>query len=319
MAQAYPHSHDRSPAHELPKPSMYRARESALHASLAATSVINYHTLEVVLETEIYVYDISNMQLLHVSETPANPDVICALSPSADVPYLAYPAPLPSPSLADTASSTLTSSPASATGCGDVFLFSTCALVPANVVRADRSPLAILALSPNGGLLATVSVKGALLLNPMTSFDVHGSRDSDPRLRCPCSTSCTSSAGGRARHASTRSRSMARARCLRPGSYSIDVERGGECILVKQYSSLESGEDAGIVMQDTFSDSLDCELRAAAADTPHAAALPCQSPSPQSSSRRRALVYGLQMHPEHRDSQASKFRAISEFGAIFVE
>ncbi|KAF8800686.1 hypothetical protein BYT27DRAFT_6831726 [Phlegmacium glaucopus] len=48
------------------------------------------------IQMEIYVYDISNMRLLHVIETTPNPEAICALSPSADSPYLAYPSPVPS-------------------------------------------------------------------------------------------------------------------------------------------------------------------------------------------------------------------------------
>ncbi|KAJ7936376.1 hypothetical protein B0H13DRAFT_2303766 [Mycena leptocephala] len=59
---------------------------------------------------------------------------ICALSPSADAPFLAYPAPLPSPALAamasNAASSISTAAAASATGYG--LLFSTRALVHAN-------------------------------------------------------------------------------------------------------------------------------------------------------------------------------------------
>ena len=35
---------------------------------------LNRKTLVIVLETEIYIYDISNMRLLHVIETTPNPD-----------------------------------------------------------------------------------------------------------------------------------------------------------------------------------------------------------------------------------------------------
>jgi len=35
---------------------------------------MNRKTLVVVLETEIYIYDISNMKLLHVIETTPNPE-----------------------------------------------------------------------------------------------------------------------------------------------------------------------------------------------------------------------------------------------------
>ncbi|KAJ7265988.1 WD40-repeat-containing domain protein [Mycena haematopus] len=160
-------------------------RQSMICELLFPSSILavklNRKTLVIVLETEIYVYDISNMRLLHVIETVPNPEAICALSPSADAPYLAYPAPLPSPALAaastssnaasnsGSASATSTSTSNSnatlnaGTGCGDVMLFSTRALAPANVVRAHRSPLALMALSANGGLLATASGKGTVI------------------------------------------------------------------------------------------------------------------------------------------------------------
>ena len=35
---------------------------------------LNRKTLVIVLEAEIYIYDISNMKLLHVIETPPNPN-----------------------------------------------------------------------------------------------------------------------------------------------------------------------------------------------------------------------------------------------------
>ncbi|KAJ6516493.1 WD40 repeat-like protein [Mycena sanguinolenta] len=158
-------------------------RQSMICELLFPSSILavklNRKTLVIVLETEIYVYDISNMRLLHVIETVPNPEAICALSPSADAPYLAYPAPLPSPALAAASSSSNSASNAASTtststsnsnatlnagtGCGDVMLFSTRALAPANVVRAHRSPLALMALSANGSLLATASVKGTVI------------------------------------------------------------------------------------------------------------------------------------------------------------
>ncbi|KAJ7738695.1 WD40 repeat-like protein [Mycena olivaceomarginata] len=111
---------------------------------------LNRKTLIIVLETEIYVYDISNMRLLHVIETVPNPE--------------AYPAPLPSPAkTTSTSSSNSNANLDAGTGCGDVMLFSTRALAPANIVRAHRSPLAVMALSASGGLLATASGKGTVI------------------------------------------------------------------------------------------------------------------------------------------------------------
>ncbi|KAJ7662495.1 WD40-repeat-containing domain protein [Mycena rosella] len=137
-------------------------RQSTICELLFPSSILavklNRKTLVIILETEIYVYDMSNMRLLHVLETVPNPEAICALSPAAEAPYLAYPAPLPSPALAAPASPAPTAS-----GSGDVMLFSTRALAPVNVLRAHRSPLALLALSANGSLLATASVKGTVI------------------------------------------------------------------------------------------------------------------------------------------------------------
>ncbi|KAJ6620219.1 WD40-repeat-containing domain protein [Mycena sp. CBHHK59/15] len=383
-------------------------RQSMICELLFPSSILavklNRKTLVIVLETEIYVYDISNMRLLHVIETQPNPDAICALSPSADHPYLAYPSPLPSPALAaasaspssNTAASTnntTTSAPA-----GDVLLFSTRALAPANVLRAHRSPLALLALSsPSSStssssnpqsshtnsyyappqLLATASRKGTVIrVFAVPSCDKlyqfrRGAREarvwslafngagtllaagSDSgtvhlwRLGRPSSSSNSSSAGGAGSNGSTNgsngngrepaspaesadgqldagydafvegkkgggvsssirrrslhlssalsksvasylpsgltemwepTRDFAFLRLPAPSSsgggggerrcvvglssttphvmviasdgyfyaYSIDLERGGECVLVKQYSLLESGEEAGM-------------------------------------------------------------------------
>ncbi|KAF7318053.1 WD40 repeat-like protein [Mycena chlorophos] len=135
-----------------------------LFPSTILTVRLNRKTLVVVLETEIYLYDISNMRLLHVIETLPNPEGICALSPSADAPYLAYPAPLPSPALsAASESASAAAAGTSTAGGGDVMLFSTRALAPVNAVRAHRSPLAMTSLSGDGSLLATVSVKGTVI------------------------------------------------------------------------------------------------------------------------------------------------------------
>ena len=50
---------------------------------------MNRRALVIVLETEIYIYDISNMRLLHVIETTANPEGALAAAPfpMSDVRY----------------------------------------------------------------------------------------------------------------------------------------------------------------------------------------------------------------------------------------
>ncbi|PFH46756.1 hypothetical protein AMATHDRAFT_69112 [Amanita thiersii Skay4041] len=127
---------------------------------------LNRKTLVIVLETEIYIYDISNMRLLHVIETTPNPDAICALSPSADNSYLAYPSPVPSPaspltnpSAAPTPAPPSTHPPQT----GDVHLFSTRSLTVSNVIQAHKAPISFLSINSSGTLLATASDKGTVI------------------------------------------------------------------------------------------------------------------------------------------------------------
>ncbi|KAF6753802.1 WD40 repeat-like protein [Ephemerocybe angulata] len=132
-------------------------RQSMICELLFPSSILavkmNRKTLVIVLEAEIYIYDISNMRLLHVIETTPNPEAICALSPSVDSSYLAYPSPVPS------SSASPTPTPAS----GDVLLFSTRSLTVANVIQAHKAPISCLALNSTGTLLATASDKGTVI------------------------------------------------------------------------------------------------------------------------------------------------------------
>ncbi|KAL4073666.1 WD40-repeat-containing domain protein [Scleroderma yunnanense] len=142
-------------------------RQSMICELLFPSSILavklNRKTLVIVLETEIYIYDISNMRLLHVIETAPNPEAICALSPNAENSYLAYPSPVPSPSTTASSSSASPVPSSSPPATGDVLLFSTTTLTLANIIRAHKSPLSALAISPSGTLLATASDKGTII------------------------------------------------------------------------------------------------------------------------------------------------------------
>ncbi|TFK21090.1 WD40 repeat-like protein [Coprinopsis marcescibilis] len=144
-------------------------RQSMICELLFPSSILavklNRKTLVIVLENEIYIYDISNMRLLHVIETTPNPEAICALSPSADSSYLAYPSPVPSPAALASSSSTSTSPAPSSppTQTGDVLLFSTRSLTVANVIQAHKSPISFLSINSTGTLLATSSDKGTVI------------------------------------------------------------------------------------------------------------------------------------------------------------
>ncbi|RDB18738.1 Autophagy-related protein 18 [Hypsizygus marmoreus] len=146
-------------------------RQSMICELLFPSSILavklNRKTLVIVLETEIYIYDISNMRLLHVIETTPNPEAICALSPSADSSYLAYPSPVPSPTSPLAAQSTSTQPPPPASSAhpqsGDVLLFSTRSLTVANVIQAHKAPISFLSINSTGTLLASASEKGTVI------------------------------------------------------------------------------------------------------------------------------------------------------------
>ncbi|KAF8325712.1 WD40 repeat-like protein [Amanita rubescens] len=143
-------------------------RKSVICELLFPSSILsvkmNRKTLVIVLETEIYTYDISNMRLLHVIETPPNPDAVCALSPSADNSYLVYPSPVPSPSTSLSATSSAPTPPStSPPQNGDVHIFSTRSLTVVNAIQAHKTPLSFLSINSTGTLLATASEKGTVI------------------------------------------------------------------------------------------------------------------------------------------------------------
>ncbi|KAK3944551.1 autophagy-like protein 18 [Diplogelasinospora grovesii] len=125
---------------------------------------LNRKRLAVVLEEEIYLYDISNMSLLYTIATSPNPNAICALSPSSENCYIAYPLPKPRDDLdskrpAHAPPLSTFVAPTS----GEVLIFDTVTLKAVNVVEAHRSPLCCIALNNEGTLLATASETGTII------------------------------------------------------------------------------------------------------------------------------------------------------------
>ncbi|BGP40595.1 autophagy protein [Rhodotorula kratochvilovae] len=143
-----------------------RLRQSTICELTFPTTILavklNRRRLVVVLEERIYVYDISNMKLLHEIETSPNPQAICALSPSSENSYLAYPSPLPSPATPFSTTPPASSSAASNSS-GDVLLFDSVSLSVTNIIQAHKAPVAHVALNSTGTLLATASDKGTVI------------------------------------------------------------------------------------------------------------------------------------------------------------
>ncbi|WWC92789.1 uncharacterized protein L201_007748 [Kwoniella dendrophila CBS 6074] len=141
-------------------------RQSTICELIFPTSVLavkmNRKRLIVVLENEIYIYDISTMKLLHTIETGPNPNAVCALSSSSEHSYLAYPSPAPSASSAPLSSNAVPAAPPAPTT-GDVLLFDTISLSALNVIQAHKTPIAALALNSTGKMLATASDKGTVV------------------------------------------------------------------------------------------------------------------------------------------------------------
>ncbi|SPQ20532.1 1b25b404-10fb-44a7-b676-6c46686168ec [Thermothielavioides terrestris] len=125
---------------------------------------LNRKRLAVVLEEEIYLYDISNMALLTTIATSPNPNGIFSLSPSSENCYMAYPLPKPRedqgerrPAHAPPLSTLVP--PTS----GEVIVYDTIALKAVNVIEAHRSPLSCVALNSEGTRLATASETGTII------------------------------------------------------------------------------------------------------------------------------------------------------------
>lgn len=139
-------------------------RDSLICEMTFATSILairmNRKRLVVVLEDQMYMYDIQNMKLLYTIETSPNPSAICALSPSNDNCYLAYPLPQKTASApAHVPPNSTHISPTS----GEILLFDALKLEAINVVEAHKSPLSCIIFNHEGTIMATASDKGTII------------------------------------------------------------------------------------------------------------------------------------------------------------
>ncbi|KAK3901055.1 WD40-repeat-containing domain protein [Staphylotrichum tortipilum] len=125
---------------------------------------LNRKRLAVVLEEEIYLYDISNMALLSTIATSPNPNAIFALSPSSDRCFIVYPLPK---AREDNGERRPAHAPPLSTyvppTSGEVIVYNTATAKAVNVIEAHRSPLCAVALNNDGTKVATASETGTIV------------------------------------------------------------------------------------------------------------------------------------------------------------
>ncbi|CAH2036886.1 unnamed protein product, partial [Iphiclides podalirius] len=104
---------------------------------------LNRSRLIVCLEESLHIHNIRDMKILHtIRDTPPNPRGLCALSPSVERCYVAYPG---------------------SSAVGEVQIFDAVHLNAKCVLSAHDSPLAALAWSMCGRRLATASERGTVI------------------------------------------------------------------------------------------------------------------------------------------------------------
>ncbi|GAA5806281.1 WD40-repeat-containing domain protein [Helicostylum pulchrum] len=127
--------------------------ELTFHTPILSVKM-NRKRLIVVLEEQIFIYDISNMKLLHTIDTIPNPSAIVALSPSSENCYIACQP------LRSTADYYAQSSQQSV---GDIEIYDANAMKLANIVQAHKSPISCISMNAEGTLLVTASEKGTVI------------------------------------------------------------------------------------------------------------------------------------------------------------
>jgi autophagy-related protein 18 len=123
---------------------------------------MNRKRLVVMLEEIVFIYDISNMKLLHQQVTPLNPGGICAVSPTSESNYLALPHYQKQPSNTQSQShvpKSVIKEPIS----GDVLLYDLNKMEEVTVIQAHQTQLSYIAINNDGNLMATASEKGTVI------------------------------------------------------------------------------------------------------------------------------------------------------------
>lgn len=125
---------------------------------------MNRKRLAVVLASQIYLYDISNMKPIHTIDTSPNPHGLCALSPSSENDFLIYPQPQKeTPQMYSQPAHKPPSPNPLPPQTGEALVFDTKRLEAINVIKAHQSSLGCISINADGTLLATASEKGTII------------------------------------------------------------------------------------------------------------------------------------------------------------
>jgi autophagy-related protein 18 len=124
---------------------------------------MNRKRLVVLLEEVAFIYDISNMKMLHQQTSPLNPSGICAISPHSDRNYLAIPHYQKTPQIPSAQPTHVPKSMVKESISGDVLLYDLNRMVEVTVIQAHQAPLSHIAINNDGTLMATSSEKGTVI------------------------------------------------------------------------------------------------------------------------------------------------------------
>ncbi|OQO09590.1 hypothetical protein B0A48_04992 [Cryoendolithus antarcticus] len=124
---------------------------------------MNRKRLVIVLEETVFIYDLSNMKMLHSQLTPLNPAGICAVSPNSENNYLALPHYQKSQPGRPSQPAHVPSAIVKETISGDVLLYELNKMEEVTVIPAHQTPVSCIALNNDGTLMATSSEKGTII------------------------------------------------------------------------------------------------------------------------------------------------------------
>lgn len=111
-------------------------------ASTILAVKLNKTRLVAVLETKIYIFDLSSMKILATLDTPKNPLGVCALSPDETRNYLIYPG---------------------SESKGELLLYDAHALQLITVIQAHQNSVRLVSFNRDASMLATASHKGTVI------------------------------------------------------------------------------------------------------------------------------------------------------------